>query len=405
MEKYKPELNKDKLTDRILEEMSRPFDNGQESSRNTPRNHSRKFANIERNIEVVAAHADLGESAPSMSHHRPGMRLPARVAARMILYLAKFVLIPQKCINRAVMEIALGLTNHAKETSDRIDLLNRSVEEVGKISEAVETLQGSIHEIQTLPDRVQQLAEELEKIKSLLNQRINRPAVRTEERLIQGQRIWQESYASFEDQFRGTREDIKNRFRTYIPLVKDAVSGKPGMTVLDIGSGRGEWLELLRDAGIESSGLDQNPFFVNDCRRRGLSVVQAESIEYLSNLPAGSYYAVTAFHLIEHLDPKLLFLFGQLVFEALKPGGLLILETPNPENTEVARFKFHLDPTHYKPIPSDLLFFILDYCGFKALSVRGLHPVVTGECEKSPPMEPEQFSSFQDYAITAWKPE
>ena len=159
-------------------------------------------------------------------------------------------------------------------------------------------------------------------------------------------------YVSFEDQFRGTREDIKERCRAYLPLMKEAGLGTDAMPILDLGCGRGEWLELLRETGLQARGLDSNPILVEECRKRELEVVEGDLIAYLRSLPDASVGGVTGFHILEHLPFEILINALDETVRVLQPGGLAIFETPNPQNVLVGSCNFYIDPTHRRPLHS-----------------------------------------------------
>jgi len=181
-------------------------------------------------------------------------------------------------------------------------------------------------------------------------------------------------YVSFEDQFRGTREDIKDRLKVYLPLIKEAKAGNDKRPILDIGCGRGEWLELLQEEGLQAKGLDINPTLVEQCRERRMDVIEGDVIEYLCTLSAASLGAVTAFHLIEHLSFRLLMKLLDETVRVLKPGGLAIFETPNPENILVGACSFYLDPTHRNPLPPAMMKFLADSRGLCRVEIKHLHP-------------------------------
>lgn len=103
-------------------------------------------------------------------------------------------------------------------------------------------------------------------------------------------------YVALEDRFRGSREEIKERFREYLPYVKE------NAPAIDLGCGRGEWLELLTENGIEARGVDNNLLQIEQCRARGLDVVEQDVFAYLQSIPDESAGAVTGFHIIEHLS-------------------------------------------------------------------------------------------------------
>jgi 2-polyprenyl-3-methyl-5-hydroxy-6-metoxy-1,4-benzoquinol methylase len=181
-------------------------------------------------------------------------------------------------------------------------------------------------------------------------------------------------YVEFEDLFRGDRDDIKKRFEVYIPRLKDARLGHPEMAVLDLGCGRGEWLELLRDEGLTGSGIDMNLTMVEECLTRGLSVTAGEAIRHLRSLPAGSMGVVTGFHIVEHLSLDDLLALLDETSRVLRPGGMAIFETPNPSNLRVSGETFYLDPTHRNPLPKALLKFLAEARGLCDIEVLPLHP-------------------------------
>ena len=172
---------------------------------------------------------------------------------------------------------------------------------------------------------------------------------------------------AFDEAFRGPWAVIEERARVYLADLADLPGGGP---VVDLGSGRGELLSVLQDAGVAAYGVDTSAEAVARCRARGLEVRHEDAIEHLAGLPEGSVGAVTALHLVEHLLPEaLLELLGRAA-RALCPGGVLVLETPNPENLVVAATSFWLDPTHRRPFPPDLLAFLVGSRGFDDVEIR-----------------------------------
>jgi SAM-dependent methyltransferase len=176
-------------------------------------------------------------------------------------------------------------------------------------------------------------------------------------------------YRAFEERFRGSRDLIKSRLRAYLPFLEPLKLVGDSLDAVDLGCGRGEWLEFLEELGFKAVGVDLDDGMLSACHERGLSVSRGDAINFLRDLPDSSQIIVSGFHLAEHLPfPEL----RHLVREALRvlqPGGLLILETPNPENVNVAGNTFHLDPTHQSPLPPGLLSFLPDYYGFARVKV------------------------------------
>lgn len=181
-------------------------------------------------------------------------------------------------------------------------------------------------------------------------------------------------YVQFEDLFRGPEAEIKDRLRVHVPRLQISGVGSPEMPLLDLGCGRGEWLGLLREHGYTATGIDSNSRMIAQCQEMGLSVQQADAFQHLRSLADESLGAITGFHIVEHLPmPVLTSLLAEVV-RVLKPGGLVIFETPNPANLQVGASSFYLDPTHQKPIPSSLLKFLLENAGLQSVEVLALHP-------------------------------
>jgi SAM-dependent methyltransferase len=181
-------------------------------------------------------------------------------------------------------------------------------------------------------------------------------------------------YVAFEDVFRGSREEIKARQSAYLPLLERHHIGIPVMPLLDVGCGRGEWLEVLRDHHRIARGVDRNDKMVEYCRAAAFEVERGDALEYLRSLPAQSLGAVTSFHLVEHLPFETVIALVDESLRVLRPGGILILETPNPQNLLVGTHTFYLDPTHLRPLPSAMLRFFVEARGFCQVEVHELHP-------------------------------
>ena len=213
-------------------------------------------------------------------------------------------------------------------------------------------------------------------------------------------------YVDFEDLYRGTREDIKARQQIYVPYLKEQLAKGRGKRALDLGCGRGEFLEILSESGYEAAGIDANSIMVSRCQELALPVDHADAIEYLKSRTASSYGVISAFHLVEHLPTDGLLMMLDEALRALRPGGLLILETPNPRNIVVGSCTFYFDPTHLHPIPAELLRFQVEARGFVNSEVKPLHPVP--DYARPPANEiPERLAELlygpQDYGLIAWK--
>lgn len=191
-------------------------------------------------------------------------------------------------------------------------------------------------------------------------------------------------HAGFQERFRGSEEEIKERQRVYLPYFK-------GITrdVLDIGCGRGEFLGLLREAGLEARGIDLDLDTVLLCRDKGLDVVHAEALAYLESLPDESLAAIFCAQVIEHLESRQIMRLVQLAHGKLRTGGLLILETPNPRCLTVFAETFYIDLSHLRLIHPGAAQFLLESTGFVNVEMRFSSPVA--EAARVPPLPAGAF--------------
>ena len=211
-------------------------------------------------------------------------------------------------------------------------------------------------------------------------------------------------YKAFEDQHRGSRETIKSRLAVYMPFIQKIQEVHPNATALDLGCGRGEWLELLKDHQLSASGIDLDDGMLSACRSRGLNVQTGDAIAHLKSLPADSLSIVSGFHIAEHLSLGDLEALIKEALRVLKPAGLLILEAPNTENLVVGTSSFYLDPTHQRPLPSALLSFLVGYLGFTRSKVLGVQESVPLREEHGPASLFAVLSGVSpDYAVIAQK--
>ena len=200
---------------------------------------------------------------------------------------------------------------------------------------------------------------------------------------------------AFAARFRGSVEHVQRSQRFYLPYF----AGR--RNVLDIGCGRGEFLGLLRDAGVPARGIDLDPESVAICRAQGLAADEADLFAFLAALPPGSLDGIFCAQVVEHLPPGRLPDFAGLAAAALAPGGLLVVETPNPECLAIFAVHFYLDPTHTRPIPHPLLVFYLEEAGFGAIEVHKLSPALESMPEVAGLPAPfrDRFFGGLDYAV------
>lgn len=211
-------------------------------------------------------------------------------------------------------------------------------------------------------------------------------------------------YRAFEDRYRGSRELIKSRLEQYSPFLELLTSNFDKCTALDIGCGRGEWLELLTEKGFTPQGVDLDSGMLAACLELGFDVKKADGIKYLESFESNSLHLISAFHVVEHISFEQLQNLVKQALRVLVPGGLLILETPNPENIVVASANFYLDPTHIKPIPPLLLSFVTEFAGFKHNKIVRLQESVELREKQNISLSELLFGVSPDYSVVAQKP-
>lgn len=170
--------------------------------------------------------------------------------------------------------------------------------------------------------------------------------------------------ARFEEEFRGTREEMLARYRE---LAQELADHGP---VLDIGCGRGEFLELLNELGVECSGVEVDPVLVEDCVRRGLPAEHADGIAHLASLDDATLGGIVLIQVIEHLTPQQAVELVALARDKLRPGGRAVIETVNPQSLYVFAHAFYVDPTHTQPVHPAYLRFLFSEAGFADVRIE-----------------------------------
>lgn len=183
------------------------------------------------------------------------------------------------------------------------------------------------------------------------------------------------SDAKFNSHFRGSTDVIKTRLTQYLPDVEHLTASDS--ILVDLGCGRGEWLELCETKKIRAIGVDRSDSLVDDLLSRGFSAKCSTVLTYLHSLADSSLDCVTAFHLLEH------FTLGDLrpllaeVRRVLKPLGIFLAETPNSLNLTVASSTFWIDPTHVRPLHPEVIRYMLNDSGFEDIELRYLNPAAS----------------------------
>ena len=208
-------------------------------------------------------------------------------------------------------------------------------------------------------------------------------------------------YVGFEDQFRGSPEDIQRRVAEYLPMflgIGDQGSGIKASDVLDVGCGRGEFLELLRDQGITARGIDVNPAMVDVCCAQGLDAVTADALTYLRGQPDGSLGGLFAAQVVEHLEPRYLMQLLDAAFDKLRPGAPIVLETINPACWFAFFESYIRDLTHVRPVHPDTLKYLLIATGFQHVEIRYRAPYP--ESDKLQSLAAQPPAGFENLVAT-----
>ncbi len=199
-------------------------------------------------------------------------------------------------------------------------------------------------------------------------------------------------YFAFESRMRASTDEIRRRQRPYVDDFRGAAP------VLDVGCGRGEFLELLRDAGIEARGVDADADMVAYARGEGLDVEQADAIAYLDDLAPGSLGGIFVSQVVEHLPPPALLRLLELGAEKLRPGGVLVAETINPLSPLALRHYF-ADLTHAQPLVPETLELLARHAGFVETELRYVNAPEPA-AETHPRVNEILFAPL-DYALVA----
>ncbi len=359
-------------------------------------------SNIERDFEYINSNWDLGNNSYYISSHRP--------------FVGKVLVKGRELVNGEIKRYVDPIIG--KQTvfnGSTVRLLNDTAAKFNYYNNEIEQLRSEIDsKIQKLrpefEDKIEQLRPEFEKeienLKSEINDSIRSEinSIITSMKLDIENKAWLASileskakegskkseagtsdkgnldinYFRFEEQFRGSREDIKQRQSNFITYFTGCSN------VLDIGCGRGEFLELLKELGIGAKGIDLDDTMVDYCLSRGLNVVKDEAISYLENLDDKSLDGIFIDQVVEHLEPNYLINLLQLCFQKLKYGYYIFIETVNPLSL-VSFANFYIDMTHKKPIHPETLKFLLSSAGFRDLDTKFFSPVSEeARLEKAP---------------------
>ena len=286
----------------------------------------------------------------------------------------------------------LGQTN--EETAKRLSAADEGIKNLGSVSEQaaarLASIEAGFKELHGLVDDLQLRNAAIGGVFSELKEKLangnftvaaggkKNKAESAPSVLDDFEKAWHSAdYELFEDESRGDVADIRERLGFYVPLLEKAAKG--GGLVADLGCGRGELLELLKEKKITALGIDNNEAAVIRGKKAGLNMECKDLFQYLREAKEGSLAAVTAMHVIEHMTPSEQGEFLALSLKALKPGGLIAMETPNIMNLHVASCDFYSDITHVRPVHPVALRNRMKQMGYKDIDIKFLHPFPQSE--------------------------
>jgi SAM-dependent methyltransferase len=295
--------------------------------------------------------------------YKPGTRgqirgmllVPIKVLlAKLIRWYVEPAFAQQREFNSSVLKALDQLNERADQARSEFA---RAREDAAEILVAVNTLQRSAAEADERLLRVERRVRRGDGLAANVSSQTPEPGLAAAAELP--------DYFAFEARMRGSRELIRERQAPYVDEFRDR------SPVLDIGCGRGEFLELLRDAGVEARGIDLDADMVEHCREEGLDVQRAEAVAYLPTLGDGSLGGIFCAHVVEHLAPPALFRLLELAAAKLRQRGLFVAETPNPLSL-YALANFTSDLSHDKPLHPATLEFLARQAGFRETELRFL---------------------------------
>lgn len=277
----------------------------------------------------------------------PAVRVAKRALRRSLRWYIKPIMEQQSRFNHAMLDIVERLQMH----DDKLGLkLERNDDVLNRVEAGVDILRT---DLMTLAAGVgsssgASTAADLRSVRSTLR------------------------YRDFEDRHRGPVADVRTMLSVYLPHFE-----KRGR-VIDVGCGRGEFLSLLRDAGISAYGVDSDQGMVDAGRAEGLDVILEDAFSHLRGLEPGAVDGIFCSQVAEHLETPQLLALLELSRRALVPGGVIVMETPNPESLSILSRFFYTDLTHVRPIHPDALRWAMEVVGFESVSVERVLPVEDG---------------------------
>ena len=263
------------------------------------------------------------------------------------------------------------LADRIHELDERVEELQPDVEEQTATKEAAAAVQQRVEALEAdsgtvrARERLALLERSVRGLEQRVTEGVPTPSDGAAPAEVEAKIELDLDYVDFENHFRGSEESIRLKQGSYLDLFRDV----PG-PVVDLGCGRGEFLELCSGAGIPSYGVDRNPGMVALCKEKGLDAREEDLLEHLASIPASSLGGLFCAQTVEHLSVRDVPRFFELAASAIASGGRLVIETINPESLFVFASAFYVDLGHLRPLHPLTLRFLADKNAFRDIDIR-----------------------------------
>lgn len=283
-----------------------------------------------------------------------------------------------------IKELILALTEVIELSASLTDVKDRewdalSNNHVGMIFKSMEwrvdKLAAEYGDVKILMKKFLTLKERLNQLLATLEERKVPSSAQVKE-FLEPLEDWR--YAGFENRFRGYEEEVKKQQAIFLPYFTN------GKKVLDLGCGRGEFLELLQERGIEAEGIDINEAMIEICRQKGFNCQKGDILETVAAYEDSSLGGIFSSQVIEHLSPAYLRRMVELSYLKLAPSSYLVLETINPTSVFSLVQIYFLDLSHQKPIHPQALNFLLESSGFEEVEIKYSSPLEQERLQELP---------------------
>ena len=365
----------------ILETVAPLFER-QQAFNSTLIDHINRNVAIHREVtRALAATIELLDEELEQLHH---------FERRLILYaqqITPYVDTKDRDVTRLIVEVSSGVSAVSDELSKRWESMRArerryeqraaeqeqtAAERDAQLEQTVTDLRASfgvVHQVtQTLKRELGRLQDAGSATSTVnVDQPVPLPQQSTED--VLNQALDSYKYVGFENHFRGSTDDIRERLTAYLPHFSGVTD------VLDVGCGRGEFLDLLRESGVTARGIDTNHEMVQVCLKRGVAAEEGDALTYLRGIPDGSLGGLFSAQVVEHLEPGYLLSLLDAAFLKLRPGAVLILETINAASWSAFFHSYIRDLSHVRPLHPDTLQYFVTASGFQNVRVEYRSPL------------------------------